>query len=89
MLSHLSRPKILRLFAGTAFVAVSVAAGALIAQQPEPIPPAALVAAPAAVPARSGNRTSRDRTDRDPEAGCISEVTLARLLSPRSTPIRC
>jgi hypothetical protein len=75
MLSHLSRSKLLRRFAGATCVAVSGAAGALIAQQPEPLPPAAPVTAPI-TPAPVAEPPKPVAVPRKPVA--VAEVTLAR-----------
>jgi hypothetical protein len=76
MLPHLSRSKILRLLAGTACLAVSGAAGALLAQPrpTEPIPPAA----PAPVPPAAAPLATTPIATPVPKKVAISELTLAR-----------
>lgn len=75
MFSHLSRPKLLRTLAGITVLALSSAAGALVAQQPDPIPPAAPVVAPVATP----QAAPASSAPAAPAKGtAISDVALAR-----------
>jgi hypothetical protein len=78
MLSHLARSKTLRFLAGAACAAVFGAAGALVAQPPEPLPPSAPVTAvvPTAAPAAPAP-VAPAPVPRRPVPIAIAEVTLA------------